>query len=121
MAITREHLDRAIDHIIGIVTAFDTDKAREMITDYLVDTDIVEIDEEDVVYETITYKGTEYPLVTVYVPGYGYEPISVESLNESFDFSEDEARFIDENVFFYAPDEYINDPNLGRYVARWCN
>ncbi len=67
--------------------------------------------------DTIEYKGNEYPCRDVYIDEEsGTVNISVDSLskalnpNDNWDEVEEEAEYIDSKIFFYVPDEMINNP-----------
>lgn len=62
----------------------------------------------------IKYNGKEYPSRTIEVPGFGERTISVESLEDALLdadslYVSDEAQVIDEKIFFYVPDDVIDD------------
>ncbi len=62
--------------------------------------------------DTITYKGKEYPIIEVEIKKYGVRQIATESLEnvlltEDGIYADDEARAIDESIFFFVEDEYI--------------
>lgn len=76
-------------------------------------------DDYSPIKDGVIYKGKEYPVYHVFVPEFGVRLVSSESLNEVLDFSDPEAQAIDEEIFFYAPDEYIDDSDLGRLVWSW--
>lgn len=71
------------------------------------------------VAKNLIYKGKEYPASLVFIPEFGVQLVSCESLNNVLDFSDVEAQKLDEKIFFYAPDRYINDPDLGRLIWSW--
>ena len=62
----------------------------------------------------IKFDGKEYPTKLLNIPNFGEKLISVESLEESLHDAEgfyvsDEARVVDEKIFFYVPDDVIDD------------
>ena len=62
----------------------------------------------------IEFDGKEYPTKLLNIPNFGEKLISVESLEESLHDAEgfyvsDEARVVDEKIFFYVPDDVIDD------------
>lgn len=73
--------------------------------------------------ETVEYKGTEYQTRYVEVPGWGDERIGTESLERAlcpdgeWSAVSEAARAIDESIFYYAPDDMIDSPDLGDYVS----
>lgn len=73
--------------------------------------------------EIVEYNGITYQTRWVDVPGWGYERIGTEELeralcpDDKWDDVGDEAREIDEEIFYYAPGDMIDSPNLGDYVA----
>ena len=72
----------------------------------------------------ITFNGKIYSIRTVNIKGFGDENIATESLqnvllvNDSY--VSDEARQIDESIFFFVEDKYINldDKKLAEYVEK---
>lgn len=71
------------------------------------------------------YKGKEYQARLVEIPGWGERVVSVESLEKELlpdgaRYADEEARWVDEQIFFYVPDEEIDRGDLGEYVARIC-
>lgn len=73
--------------------------------------------------EIVEYNGTAYQTRWVDVPTWGYECIGTEELEKALctsgDWStaSDEARRIDEEIFYYAPSDMIDSPDLGDYVS----
>ncbi len=69
----------------------------------------------------IRYEGKTYPAGWVEVEGFGERYISVESLEKALmlneEYKDDNARWLDERIFFYIPDEVWDKVNLGEYVA----
>ena len=62
----------------------------------------------------IKFDGKEYPTKLLNIPNFGEKLISVESIEESLHDAEgfyvsDEARVVDEKIFFYVPDDVIDD------------
>ncbi len=62
----------------------------------------------------IKFQGKKYPLRMVEIPGFGERAISVESLEDALLnadslYVSDEAQVIDEKIFFYVPDDVIDD------------
>ncbi len=64
----------------------------------------------------IKYKGKEYPEMDIYIWKYkGWYKISVESLSDvlspdgTFDDCDGEAKRIDQQLFFYIPDELMKN------------
>lgn len=72
--------------------------------------------------DSISYDGKEYPLRYVYIPTFGERWISTLSLEDRLinedGYAEEDARLIDDLVFFYVPDRMIRDPEakLSQYV-----
>jgi hypothetical protein len=65
----------------------------------------------------VVFKRKRYKTRLVFVPSFGVECISVQSLNEKLigdngQLISDEACFIDEQIFFFVEDEEIDLPNL---------
>lgn len=62
--------------------------------------------------DNITFNDKSYPVLEINVPTYGMRTISVESLENALikndGFVNDEAKHIDENIFFYVPDRIFN-------------
>ena len=61
----------------------------------------------------IKFNGREYPTKLLNIPGFGEKLVSIEGLEKTlFDaegfYVSDEARVIDEKIFFYVPDNIIN-------------
>ncbi len=62
----------------------------------------------------IEFNGKEYPTKLLDIPNFGEKLISVESLEKTlFDtegfYVSDEARVIDEKIFFFVPDDIIDE------------
>ena len=62
----------------------------------------------------IEFNGKEYPTKLLDIPNFGEKLVSVESLEESLHDAEgfyvsDEAQVVDEKIFFYVPDNVIDD------------
>lgn len=62
----------------------------------------------------IEFNGKKYPTKQVNIPEFGERLVSVESLEESLMDAEgfyvsDKAQVIDEKIFFYVPDDVINE------------
>ncbi len=73
---------------------------------------------------SVTYRGRTYPCRVVDVQNYGERCVSVESLDKAlFDdegnYVSDKARLIDEDIFFFVPDNCITsgDEELATFVA----
>ncbi len=75
---------------------------------------------------SITYEDKKYPTRTVVVPEFGERVISTETLQDKLlgangDYVSDMARAIDEEIFFYVPDELIKTAStaeLTDYVTK---
>lgn len=70
------------------------------------------------------YKGKVYPVYEVEIPGWGIQLVSVESLEnalltQDYEYVDDKARYIDEQIFFYVGDDDIERDDLGEYVKRF--
>lgn len=76
-------------------------------------------------WDTMTYKGKMYPVKEYHIKGFGDRLISVESFENALikdgDYVDDEARAIDEQIFYFVPDRQWNKANLGLYVWRHVN
>lgn len=64
----------------------------------------------------IKFDGKEYPTKLLNTPDFGEKLVSVESLEKSLHDAEgfyvsDEANEVDEKIFFYVPDDVIDDDN----------
>ena len=62
----------------------------------------------------IEFDGKEYPTKLLNIPDFGERLVSVESLEKSlFDaegfYVSDEAQVVDEKIFFYVPDNIIDE------------
>lgn len=62
----------------------------------------------------IKFNGKEYPTRQLNIPNFGEKLVSVESLEKSLYDAEgfyvsDEANEVDEKIFFYVPDDVIDD------------
>ncbi len=62
----------------------------------------------------IKFNGKEYSTKQLHIPDFGERLVSVESLEESLMDAEgfyvsDEAQVIDEKIFFYVPNDIINE------------
>ncbi len=73
--------------------------------------------------ESITFKGVEYPLRSIFIPGFGERYVGTESLENALIPGEgyaDGAKGIDEIIFFYVPDSMIKDleMKLTAYVSK---
>ena len=74
----------------------------------------------------IVLHGVEYPARTLYLPDWGWNNISIESLgerimnNEGDDYSSPEACAVDEQFLFYVPDNafHWSDARLSDFVLR---
>ena len=68
------------------------------------------------------YRGKEYPAYCVEIPGWGDYIVNVKSLEDALlpdgNYADDEARWIDEQIFFYVPGTEIEREDLGKYVAK---
>lgn len=75
--------------------------------------------------DAISYKGKLYPVKEYYIKDFGDRLISVESFENALikdgDYVDDEARAIDEQIFYFVPDRLWNNANLGLYVWRQVN
>ena len=72
----------------------------------------------------INYNSKNYPLREIKLPEFGYVNLSTESLrmallNDDCTYTTQEAKFIDEKIFFFIEDTEINlsDKNLKKYFA----
>ncbi len=75
--------------------------------------------------ETLSFNGKDYIVRTVKVKSYGEQPIAGMSLEEElFDkegnYVSGEARLIDEGIFFYVEDKWLNgdDEQLSKIVEK---
>lgn len=75
--------------------------------------------------ETLNFNGKEYTTRTIKVKSYGEQPIAGVSLEEElFDkegnYVSGEARLIDEGIFFYVEDKWLNsdDEQLSKIVEK---
>lgn len=64
--------------------------------------------------DKITFDGKEYPIRLVQLTDFGVQMVSVESLedvltDDNNDFVSEEAMHVDAQIFFYVPDEIIDD------------
>ncbi|MBR1695748.1 MAG: hypothetical protein IJ709_10180 [Selenomonas sp.] len=62
----------------------------------------------------IKFNGKEYPTKMLDIPDFGERLVSIESLEKSlFDtkgfYVSTEAQIVDEKIFFYVPDDVIDD------------
>lgn len=62
----------------------------------------------------IEFNGKEYPTKLLNIPGFGERLVSIESLEKTlFDtkgfYVSDEAQVIDEKIFFFVPDDVIDE------------
>ena len=69
------------------------------------------------------YKGKIYPARLLTIPDWGEFIVSVESLEKELlpdgkSYADEEARWVDEQIFYYVPDEEIDldDTFLGKHV-----
>lgn len=77
-------------------------------------------------FNETSFNGNKYRYREVYVPGYGYKTVAGESLNEVLmnddgDYVSHEARLIDEDIFCFVADRYLNslsDKALGELVVK---
>lgn len=76
-------------------------------------------------YEIIQYRGNNYKLRRVNIPGYGERTIATVNLEKSLFADNDEykdraAQFLDNMIFFYVETENLNLPasELSRFVAK---
>ena len=73
--------------------------------------------------DVIQYNGERYPVRSIYVPDWGERVIATESLENLLIkdglFVSDEARNIDDEIFYYVSDDKfsITDEQLGRIIA----
>ena len=71
------------------------------------------------------YKGKSYPAEWIYVEGFGEELVSVESLEEALMpndmYADEEARWLDEQIFFYVPDEEWETEDLCKLVSKYVD
>lgn len=72
----------------------------------------------------INYNDKNYPLREIKLPEFGYVTISTESLsklllNDDSCYTTQEAKYIDEKVFYFIEDDKINlsDKDLKKYFA----
>ncbi len=75
-------------------------------------------------FDTVSYKGKEYVIRNIEIPGYGNQTLSVHSLNEIMndgEYPDDEAKQIDERIFFYIPDKMIKKrkDEIKEYLAKY--
>ena len=70
-----------------------------------------------------TFKGIEYPIRTVDIPGYGQRRVSKRSLEKVLLTKDDcwvnkEAEEIDNSIFFYVPDQMFEDDeaDLAKFI-----
>lgn len=71
----------------------------------------------------IEFNGKKYPVKEVYIEDFGNRPASVLSLadeliTEDGDFVSEEAKAIDETIFFYVEDGEIVKEDLGEFVSK---
>ena len=64
--------------------------------------------------DKITFEGIDYPVRHIELSGYGVQMISVETLEDALlvdgcDYVSEEAGNIDEQIYFYVPDEIMDD------------
>ena len=62
----------------------------------------------------ITFNGKVYPVRVVELEDFGTQRIGVESLekemfDDAYDFVSKEAQYVDEQIFYYVPDNIISD------------
>jgi hypothetical protein len=76
----------------------------------------------------IEFNDKKYPTRLLNIPGFGAMLVSVESLEKSLHNAEgfyvsDEARLVDEKIFFYVPDDIIDDDDesLTEFVEEIVN
>lgn len=72
--------------------------------------------------ETIKFNGKKYPVKEVYIEDFGNRPVSVLSLadeliTEDGDFVSEEAKAIDETIFFYVEDGEIIKEDLEEFIS----
>lgn len=65
---------------------------------------------------TIEFNGVTYPTREILVPDFGWRTISTHSLNFALcdihgDYRSDAAQAVDEQIFFFVPDDYIGKPD----------
>lgn len=75
-------------------------------------------------YEYIEFNGKMYPVRWVYVPDFGGRLIGNKTLEGDLcgdgmwvEYANDEAKRIDEAIFFYVEDDELEMEELGAYVA----
>ena len=76
----------------------------------------------------ITFRGVSYPTRVVDIPGYGEELISTEELNkvlfdDNDNYVSNEAKHIDEEIFFFAPDKAVrtfDDEKIAELALGTC-
>ena len=72
--------------------------------------------------DSITFNGIKYPIQFVHLEGFGVRIIGVESLEDELmeygEFVSEEAMAVDSQIFFYVPDEIIED---GEKVMSYLN
>ena len=64
--------------------------------------------------DEITFKRRHYPVRSIELEHFGMQKIGIESLedamfDEELEFVNDEAENIDSQIFYYVPDEIIDD------------
>ena len=63
--------------------------------------------------DKITFNGIDYPVRFIQLTDFGVQTISVESLEDVLmddeSFVNEEAMYVDSQIFFYVPDEIIDD------------
>ncbi len=75
--------------------------------------------------EKITFRGVEYPVRIVDIPGYGKRRVSTRSLEKALLTKDDvwvdrKAREVDCSIYFYVPDKLIeeNEDKVATYVFK---
>lgn len=66
-------------------------------------------------FQKIVFQNAEYPIRQINLPEFGDVTISISSLNDKIlntncEYVSDEALYVDEQIFFFIEDEYINRP-----------
>lgn len=71
--------------------------------------------------DKIIYNRIEYPIREVYIKTFGAVTISINSLNDSLmnkdgSYKNDEAKFIDEQIFFFVEKINLDEISLSREI-----